>query len=156
MDPQSLEETGPILVRTLHKGDLDRLVRIDERWVGRNRRLWLEGKLYRALESDVLVSLGADVEGMLVGAILGTVQYGEYGRPEPVATLDTLLVDPDYTRRGVGNAILAQLLKNLAALRIERVRTEISWNQQEILAFLAAEGFAPVPRLVLERTVDYP
>ncbi|MEQ1566369.1 MAG: GNAT family N-acetyltransferase [Myxococcota bacterium] len=154
MDDENLDDDRGIVVRTLTRADLDRLVRIDQAWSGRNRAKYLEGKLDRALGSDVRVSLGAVIDGILAGAVLGAVHYGEFGQAEPVAVLDTLLVDPGFTRRGIGRAMFDQLLKNLAALRIERIRTEVSWNEQELIAFLAAEGFAPAPRLVLERAVS--
>lgn len=153
MDDENLDDDHGVVVRTLTRGDLDRLVKMDHAWSGRNRARYLDGKLGRALGSDIRVSLGAEVDGVLVGAVLGSVQYGEFGLAEPVAVLDTLLVDPGMKRRGLGRAMLDQLLKNLAALRIERVRTEVSWNEQELVGFLAAAGFVPAARLVLEREV---
>lgn len=153
MDDDNLDDDHGIVVRLLTRSDLDRLVRMDQAWSGRNRAKFLEGKLGRALDADVRISLGAITDDALVGAILGTVHYGEFGQAEPIAILDTLLVDKGYLRRGIGRAMFDQLVKNLAALRIERVRTEVSWDEQELIGFLAAEGFAPAPRLVLERVV---
>lgn len=154
MDDENLDDDHGIVVRTLNGGDLDRLVRMDQALSGRNRARYLAGKLARALDADVRISLGAEVDGVLVGAVLGSVQYGEFGVAEPIAVLDTLLVDRSQQRRGVGRAMVDQLLKNLGALRIEKVRTEVSWNDQPLIGFLAAEGFAPAPRLVLERSVS--
>ena len=95
-------DRGDLIVRTLRADDLARLVKMDEALSGRRRSAWYEGKLDRALkESDVCISLGAEVDGMLVGAVMGTVNFGEYGLPEPVAILDTLLVDG---RKAVGCA----------------------------------------------------
>lgn len=150
---ENLDDDHGVVVRTLSRADLDRLVRMDQAWSGRNRSKFLEGKLTRALDADVRISLGAVVDGTLVGAVLGTLHYGEFGLAEPIAILDTLLVDPGATRRGIGRAMIDQLLKNLAALRIERIRTEVAWDEQELIGFLAAEGFAPAPRLVLERAI---
>jgi predicted N-acetyltransferase YhbS len=152
VETDNLEDSA-ILVRALKKGDLERLVRIDRAWGGKNRAGYLQGKLDRALDADVRISLGAEIDGLLVGAVLGAVQYGEFGQAVPVAILDTLLVDRKSVRRGIGRAMLDQLMKNLLALRIERVRTEVSWKERELIAFLASEGFAPVPRLVLEREI---
>lgn len=153
MDDENLDDDHGILVRTLTRTDLDRLVRMDQAFSGRNRSAFLKGKLERALDADIRISLGAEIDGTLVGAVLGTVHYGEFGLAEPIAILDTLLVDAGYQRRGLGRAMLDQLLKNLAALRIERVRTEVGWNEQQLIGFLAAAGFAPAHRLVLERVV---
>ncbi len=142
---------GEPFIRALKSQDCPRLVRMDQEISGRNRRAWYEGKIKRALEeADVRISLGAEVDGFLVGALLGSVHYGEFGQPEPVAVLDTLLVDPAYARRGIATAMLKQLLQNLSALRIERLRTEVAWNEGHLVAFFTRAGFAPVPRLVLE------
>jgi GNAT superfamily N-acetyltransferase len=147
-------EEGELTVRALRSEDLERLVRIDRQITGRNRRLWYEGKLQRALaETDVRISLGAEIDGLLVGALLGSLFYGEFGQPEPAAVLDTILVDRNFGGRGVGTAMLEQLLLNLRGLGIERLRTEVSWDERELTGFLARRGFRPLPRFVLEREV---
>ena len=45
---------------------------------------------------------------------------------------------------------MEQLVKNLRALRIERLRTEVAWDDHALVAFFKRKGFAPVPRLVPE------
>ncbi len=148
-------ESESLTARTLVPGDAARLVRIDQRLTGRNRSAWYEGKLKRALaESDVKISLGVELEGFLVGAVLGSLQYGEYGQPEPIAILDTILVDPDYAGRGVGHALLENLTRNLRAFGIERLRTEVAWDEHELNRFLGRAGFVPAPRLVLELRLE--
>ena len=146
-----------VSVRLLTEGDLERLVRMDERLTGRNRRLWYERKLRRALqETDIRISLGVERDGTLVGALLGSLLYGEFGQPEPAAQIDTILVDEAFAGRGIGTALVDQLLRNLRALGIERVRTEVGWEEHDLSRFLARRGFAPLPRLVLEASVVAP
>ncbi len=96
------------------------------------------------------VSLGAEVDDLLVGAMLAEVHYGEFGLPEPLAVLDTVLVDRAFAGRGIARAMYEQLVRNLQALRIERLRTEVAWDDHELVAFFGRMGLAPVPRLVLE------
>lgn len=151
------ERQDRVTVRLLEPADLPRLVQMDSRITGRNRSLWYERKLKRALEeADIRISLGAEEDGILVGALLGFLLYGEYGQPEPAAVIDTILVDPMFEGRGVGTALLDQLLRNLRALGIERVRTEVGWDEHDLSRFLEARGFAPIPRLVLEMKVESP
>jgi predicted N-acetyltransferase YhbS len=147
------DENGLIL-RALRPSDAPRLVRMDERITGRNRAMWYERQLKRALEeSDVNVSIGAEVGGVLVGAMLGSVQYGEFGVPERVAVLDTILVDEGHQGRGIGTAMLEEFARNLARLGIERIRTEVGWSEA-LGVFLGLHGFALAPRLVLERPLE--
>jgi len=144
-------EDRDLVVRHLSPEDLSRLVAMDQRITGRTRRSWYEGKLKRALqESDIRLSLGAETDGLLVGAMLCSVHYGEFGTLEPTAILDTVLVDREFSGRGVASAMFEQLTKNLGALRIERLRTEAAWDEHELLAFFRRQGFRPIPRLVLE------
>ena len=140
-----------VLIRNLTLDDLGALVRIDRQITGRSRQAWYEGKLQRALAgSDVRISLGAEKDGMLVGAMLGSLHYGEFGLPEPQAVLDTVLVERAFGGQGIATALFDQLVKNLRALRIERLRTEVAWDDHELVAFFKKKGFTPVPRLVLE------
>ena len=143
-----------LVIRTLDEADLDRMVKLDQAWGKRNRRLYLQRKLHRALaETDVRISLGAELDGFLVGAVLGSVSYGEFGHPEPVAVVDTILVDQGVARQGVASALLEHLLRNLGAFGIETLRTEVSWNDHDMVGFLAHNDFVPVPRIVLERHI---
>jgi ribosomal protein S18 acetylase RimI-like enzyme len=151
------ENSNGLTIRTLARDDVARLVRMDERITGRNRSAWYAGKLKRALEdSDLKISLGAEMDGTLVGAVLGTLQYGEYGLPEPVAVLDTILVDSDFRGRGIATAMFDRLVENLEALGIECLRTEVAWNDRELVGFLGKNGFGPGARLVLERNLKEP
>ena len=144
-------ERDDIIIRNLRADDLARLVHIDEQITGRTRHLWYEGKLKRALQqSDVQISLGVEVDGTLVGAMLAELHYGEFGLPEPVAVLDTVLVERPFAGRGIASAMFAQLVENLRALRIERLRTHVNWDDHELVAFFGRQGFVPLPRLVLE------
>lgn len=155
----SQEEGLPdgLIIRALRADDLARMVRMDEAVRGRRRQTWYEGKLRLALEdSDLHLSLGAELDGMLVGGLLVSVQYGEFGQPEPIAILDTILVDRDYSRQGIASQLLSQLMVNLHALRVMTVRTEVGWRESEMIAFFSDADFVPAPRLVLERTVHLP
>jgi GNAT superfamily N-acetyltransferase len=144
-----------LIIRTLAREDVERLVRMDQEIGGRSRRAWYERKVERALrDSDVVISLGAELDDLLVGALMGSVHFGEFGLPEPVAILDTMLVDRRFRGQGVGARMLDQLLKNLRGLRSPRLRTEVGWDELELIGFFKRAGFVAVPRLVLELDVE--
>lgn len=137
-----------IPVRSLREADLKALIAIDRRITGRDRSAYFERKLAEALhESDVRVSLVAELDGRPVGFIMARVDLGEFGRIEAAAVMDTIGVDPDYAGRGVGRALLSQLLANLATLRVDKVLTEVDWGDREMMAYLDRCGFKPSGRL---------
>jgi ribosomal protein S18 acetylase RimI-like enzyme len=146
-----------IPVRGMEADDLHALIGIDRRIVERDRSDYFERKLSEALhESDVRVSLVAELDDRPVGFIMARVDLGEFGRVEPTAVMDTIGVDPDYRNRGVGRALLSQLIVNLRTLRVERLRTEIDWRDRELLAFLESFDFAPSQQVCLDLDVAAP
>ena len=129
-----------VLVRGLAVDDLDRVIGLDAKIVGRRREEFFKLKLQQNLqETGIKVSLAAELDDCFCGFLLARVYYGEFGALEPVAVLDTLGVHPDFRGRGVGFALLGQLRKNLGALRVPRLRTEVGWENQSLLRFLHRE-----------------
>jgi len=143
-------------VRTLRADDFDDLVRIDAHSVGRPRPEYYKLKLKNALEdTGVRISLAAERDGTMVGFLMGSVYYGDYGQPEPVATLEAINVLPDFRGEGVGKALWEQFSKNAKAMRIDRIETQVDWANWELLRFLQRIGFAPAARVCVERRLDF-
>jgi len=153
-----LEETtgaDAIVVRTMSEDDLEAVVAIDATETGRRRPSYYAKLLRRALsDTDLLISLVAEAEGRIVGFVVATLFYGEFGVVEPSATIDAIGVDPRWRRQRVGQVLMRQLRLNVGALRIAILRTEVEWDDFDLLAFFQREGFAPSRRLVLECPLD--
>lgn len=142
-------------VRALQAGDLDDIVRIDQRVSRRRREDYIRELFDEAMnDSAVRVSLLAWVEGIAAGFVMARTDFGDYGRAEPVAVLDTIGVDPDYAHRGVGHALLSQLFANLAALRVERVETEVTREDFGLLGFFYDAGFEQSQRLSFDKRLS--
>jgi len=154
---QAVADYGPLArdripVRSMAEGDLHALVAIDRRITGRDRAEYFQRKLADALtESDVRVSLVAELDSVPVGFVMARVDLGEFGRVETTAVIDTIGVDPNYQNRGVGRALVSQLLTNLGTLRVETVRTEVDWQDHDLLAYLDRSRFIPSQQLCFER-----
>jgi ribosomal protein S18 acetylase RimI-like enzyme len=144
-----------IPVRAMKESDLRALVAIDRRITGRDRTKYFERKLEEALyESDVRISLVAERNEGPIGFIMARLDYGSFGRVDPIAVIDTIGVDPDDRAQGIGRALLSQLLVNLTTLRVERVRTAVDWRDQDLFAFLDHCGFRPSQELCFVRAID--
>lgn len=153
-EPGTLE-TDAVLVRAMTERDLDAVVAIDAAATGRRRPQFFELMLQRAVKlAGMQVSLVAELDGHVVGFLIGSLYYGEFGVLEPSASLDTIGVAPAYRGRHVGQALMRQLCLNLGALHIATLRTEISWDETELAAFFKSQRFRPSGRICLERRVD--
>ncbi len=135
-------------IAVLAEADLEGIARIDRRLTGRDRR----GYLYRGLretlsDSAVRVSLVAHADGGVAGFLMARMDYGDFGRVEPVAVIDTVGVDPMRAREGIGRALLSQLFVNLSALGVERVETVIAPGRLDLLGFFHHAGLRPSERL---------
>ncbi len=135
-------------LRTLKAEDLYDIVRIDKMITGHRREAYIYELVDEAMvDSAVRVSLVARVDGLAVGFVMARADFGDYGRAEPVAVLDTIGVNPEYARQGVGHALLSQLFVNLDGLRVERVETVVARHDFQLLGFFYDLGFKPSQRL---------
>lgn len=145
------EREDQVVVRNLRPEDLEAVIALDARHVGRRRDEYFKTKLQQNLaETGIKVSLAAEVEGIFAGFLLARVYYGEFGAPEPVAVLDTIGVHPDFRRRGVGMMLVRQLGLNLKGLNVSRLQTEVSWDEIDLLRFFHSQDFRPAERFCLD------
>jgi ribosomal protein S18 acetylase RimI-like enzyme len=145
-----------IVVRGLMPEDLQAVVAIDAKSTGRRRDEYFRIKLKQNLsETGIKVSLAAEADGLFRGFLLARVYYGEFGNVEPVAVLDTLGVHPDTRRLGIGQALMEQLLVNLAGLGVATLRTEVAWEDMALLGFFQRQRFRPAARICLELPVTH-
>jgi GNAT superfamily N-acetyltransferase len=147
-------DVAPPLVRQLGPEDLDALVQIDERITGQDRREYLKRKVDEVLhESAIQVSLVAEEDGFPVGFAMARVDFGDFGRIDAAASLDTIGVDPRFAGHGFGRALLSQMIENLAALHVERLETEVALEAFDLSRFLLRSGFAPSQRIAFRKAL---
>ncbi len=159
-DTAPLDESGDdrdpsrdrVHVRSLDGGDLAEVARIDHSLTGRDRTAYFAAKIQEMLtESGIRVSLVSEEGGVLTGYIMARVDFGEFGKVDPAAVIDTIGVHPAYAGSGIGHALLSQLLLNLSRLKVESVLTQVSPEDFALHRFLHACGFRQAQRLVLSK-----
>jgi ribosomal protein S18 acetylase RimI-like enzyme len=94
-----------------------------------------------------------EIEGQVVGFIMGEVYLGEFGLPETTATVDTFGVDPAYQGRGVGTALFEEYASHLRKIGVQAITMRVNWNDWGLLRFFEKVGFAPARVVNLELTL---
>ncbi len=139
-------------VRSMCEEDLRKIIAIDKASTGIERTGYYQRKQHESLhQSGVRVSLVAEQDDYPVGFIMARVDFGEFGHTSAEAEMDSIGVDPGYQGQGVGQALMSRLVANLAVLGVETVRTEIGWNDVDLITYFSAAGFAPAQRVTLVR-----
>lgn len=147
--------TEVVTIRSMMPEDVASVVRIDEQSAGRRRPEYFDLMVERSVRNAGLqVSLVAEIDRHVVGFVIATVYYGEFGIVEPAASIDAIGVETNYRRHRIGRALMVQLRQNLGALKVGSIRTEVDWTDFQLLVFLQKEGFMPAPRLCLETRLD--
>ena len=143
-----------VLVRSIRGEDIAAIDRIDAKLTGLDRSAYYATKYREMLdESGIRVSMVAEDDGTITGFIMARVDYGEFGKVEKSAVIDTIGVHPAYAGSGIGHALLSQLLINLATLQVESVRTKVEHENSGLRSFLDRRGFKPSQRLLLTKDV---
>jgi len=137
-------------IRSLEKEDLEAIVEIDEKVLGESRRSYWERKLELMNNKASQVSLVAEVEGKVVGFILGDVSGWEFGVPDTIGWIDTIGIDPVYQKKGLATALASELIKNSKAIGVRAIYTLVSWNDWDLLQFFHAMGFTRGDMINLE------
>jgi ribosomal protein S18 acetylase RimI-like enzyme len=139
----------------MKEGDLDSIIRIDSKVSGQTREVYYKRKMteYLNQESNISVSLVADHKDQTIGFIMGNLYTGEFGVPETIAFLDTIGIDPNYQKSGIGNMLLEKFQTHLKALGVNSIQTLVDWEDQSLVSFFSRTGFTPHPTLNLEKKI---
>jgi len=139
-------------MRVLKRGDLEAIVEIDKLLFKQSRRDYYERKVAAMLDAahNINSSLVAEVDGRIVGFIMGDVYFGEFGIPETTGIIDTLGVHPELHNHGIASELLEQFLTNMKAVGVNRVYTLVNWDDFGLEKFLSRHSFVPSKRINLE------
>lgn len=145
-------ETDKLNTRVIRNEDFDAVVALDAEISGSARPEYYRRKFKRALDaSDQLISsYVAEYEDRVVGFIMGDVFLGEFGIPDPTATIDTIGIDAKWQGSGVGTLLMDTFLSSARKSGVENVQTLVNWQDWDLLKFFADRGFNPTGTLHLE------
>lgn len=141
-----------VTIRTMRRGDLDAVEAIDRKITGKGRREYYQNRLAVCdlHDTQLNASLVAEAGATVVGFLMGTLSFGEFGIPETTAVVDTLGVDPEFQDRGTGGALLEQFRTNMKAAQVDKIYTLVDWKDFGLLKFFGKQGFVPSQLLSLE------
>ena len=137
-------------IRFMGEGDLEAVVRIDERVLGENRFGYWRRRIGSHEKESEITGLVAEAEGQIVGFILGEISGREFRVPDTIGWIDTIGIDPAYQRKGVATALLKQVIADFRQRGVETIYTLVNWSSWDLLQFYKNSGFTRGDMINLE------
>lgn len=132
-----------VQVRQLDTVDIGAVIAIDEKITGGYHPEEWERRIGYYLRRDPDAALVAEIDGNVVGFMLGEVRSGEFGLMEPTGWIEVLGVDPDRQGASIGRRLAEALLEHFQAAGARSVRTLVDETRGDIAGFFASLGFEP-------------
>jgi GNAT superfamily N-acetyltransferase len=152
------EASSGVKIRPLSLDNIKDIVKIEKRIEGKlgiineERMEYLkEAARYNIERSDPMMSLGAELDGEIVGFIIGEIRIWEFGIGEKTGWIRILGVDPDFQRRGIGRKLGEALLEHFERRGIKRIRTMAEWYTGDLISFFRSLGFNMLNMIPLEK-----
>lgn len=144
-----------IKFRLMNANDFDAVVRIDEKVFKTSRPQYYDlkfEKLFRSKEYLPTSLVAEKADGTVVGFVMGELYMGEYGISKEGATLDTIGVDPNHQRKGIGGRLINEFMDHLRDLNVQKVNILVDRNDLKLMHFFSANHFSPSKTIInLER-----
>lgn len=128
-------------VRRMVPADLDRIVEIDLKVLGKPRPDYWEMKIDVVQKQPQMAALVAELDGKVVGFVIGGASRWEYGVPEDIGWIDTIGVDPDHQREGIARLLFNEMTDTLKKMGIKTMYTFVKRRDWRLLKFFNSMGF---------------
>jgi GNAT superfamily N-acetyltransferase len=152
--------SAAVSIRFLGMDDLEDILRIQNKILGEQRSdnseklLSLkETTVYHLQHGDPLLNLGAEIDGKLVGFIVGEIRRWEFGRSEMTGWILILGVDQDYQGMGAGRKLGSALLDHFLKKNVTKIMTLVEWYDGDLISYFKSLGFTLLQMLPLEKAL---
>lgn len=144
----------PVKIRALDYDDLDAIVEIDKEVLGKERPDFWSVKIELSESRSPMASLIAEMDGRVVGFILGDASGWEYGVPDRVGWIDTIGIHPKYQKKGIARLLFKEMVANLKKVGVDTIYTFVNWKDWDLLHFFDRMGFQKGDMVHLELTLE--
>jgi ribosomal protein S18 acetylase RimI-like enzyme len=135
-----MDRLEKVSLRPLTMKDLEAVCAIDTALLGRKRPEYWEYKLEKA-EVSGFPSLAAELDGNVIGFILGRASGWEYGVPENVGWIDTLGVVREWQGRGISQLLFKEMYGMFKKVGVNKIYVFVDWKKWDLLEFFDRIGF---------------
>jgi ribosomal protein S18 acetylase RimI-like enzyme len=146
-----------VTIRPMRLTDLEVVVELDAHAFGSARPAYFERRLTVLDAADAetrAIFLVAVYRDQVIGFVMGTLAYGEFGLTQVTAILDSIAVHHHYQHQGIGQQLTEAFIKQSAHQGASAVYTLVNWDNWTLLKVFHALGFTLASTIPLEQRID--
>lgn len=146
-----------VSIRAMQRSDLAAVIELDAEVFGAARSAYFEHRLAALDHADSdtrALFLVAGYRDTVLGFVMGTLAYGEFGLTQVTAILDSIAVQPLYQQQGIGQQLIEAFIKQSARQGAAAVYTLVNWDNWSLLKVFHSLGFSLASTIPLERRID--
>lgn len=128
-----------VVVRPAKLFDMPEIVRIERVSF---REQYPRGVFLIFLENNPDTFLVAEYNGKVIGYVMA------YLRPDLEGHVMSIAVDPDYRGRGIGSALLSEVIERLAARGAKWIGLEVRVSNENAIKLYERFGFKKIKRVI--------
>jgi ribosomal protein S18 acetylase RimI-like enzyme len=144
-----------LTIRPVRRGDLDAVIAIDTQVTGVEKREYWRSvyRRYGGVARPGARFLVAELEGEVVGFVIGEVRDWEFGAP-PCGWVFAIDVRPDARLTGIGSRLLQSICAVFRRAGVRKVRTMLASENTLILSFFRSQGMMAGRLIPLEMDIE--
>lgn len=149
------DAADPIVVRAVRRSDLDQVIEIDAIVTGLEKRTYWRSIFRRYGEGDRPERhfLVAELDGRVVGFLIGEVRDWEFGAP-PCGWVFAINVQPQARLDGIATRMLESLRERFRRSGVRKLRTILARDNNLVLSFFRSQGMTTGRFIPLEMDLD--
>ena len=136
----------------MQQEDINTILAIEEATTGKRTKELEDTANFLLEHGDPHSTLVAELDGKMVGFIIGERKLWEFGVSQETGWIKSLGVYPDYQGRGVGIALGNALLEHYRSIGIKVVRTLVDWHDP-LTHYFRHLGFEISSQVALELSI---
>jgi ribosomal protein S18 acetylase RimI-like enzyme len=144
-----------LAIRPVRRGDLDAVIAIDTQVTGVEKSQYWRSVYRRYGDADRPGArfLVAELDGEVVGFVIGEVRDWEFGAP-PCGWVFAIDVRPDARLTGIGSRLLQSICAVFRRAGVRKVRTLLASDNTLILSFFRSQGMMAGRLIPLEMDIE--
>ncbi len=135
-----MDQTQNIALRPLSLRDIDIVLEIESPIIGTKRRAYWESKLEKA-DGQRFPSVAAEVEGKVIGYVLGRIDDWECGTPTHAGWIDMIGVAEGWQGQGISGLLLREICDIFKRVGISTVCTFVDCRDGALRKCFERVGF---------------